>query len=89
MKVDPSGMVWSGMLVTFGGSFIGVTVNVALSESVRFPVSVAVNVMVSAPFQSGSGIPMVAIRLVMVIVSDVFPVVVQVMLLSGSSTSVT
>jgi len=53
VKVVPSVLVWLGMSVTIGGSFIGVTVNVAESKSVAPSVSVAVKVIISAPFQLG------------------------------------
>jgi len=64
-------------------------VNVAVSKSVAPSVSVAVNVMVSAPFQSGYGVVIVAIRLIIEIDSSTFPEYVHSMSSSGSSTSVT
>jgi len=66
------------------------TVKVAGSSSDRSPGSVAVNVMVSMPYQSGSGIPIVATRLTSIVtVRSVLPEYVQLIsssVLSGSST---
>jgi len=65
-------------------------VNIALSSSHRFPGSVALNVMVSVPYQSGSGVLIVAIRLMSIeIVRSVFPVYVQLIWSSELSMSVT
>ena len=66
-----------------------VTVKVVVSVSLAVCGSVAVQVMVSLPYQSVLGVVMVAMRLLMVIVRSVWPVAVQVMVLSGLSMSVT
>ena len=50
------------MSVTTGASLTAVTVKVAGSEAKSRPGSVAVNVMVSEPFQSAFGIVIVATR---------------------------
>ena len=89
MNVAPSGIVWSGMSVIIGLSFIGVTVNVAASEPESPSVSVAMNVIVSAPFQLIDGVVIVAIWSVsIVIISSSSPVYVHVKSSSGSSMSV-
>ena len=62
MKVSPSVMVWSGISLTTGASFTALTVKVAGSSSKRLPGSVALKVIVSEPYQSASGMPMVATR---------------------------
>ena len=74
VNVLPSGMVWLGMSVTMGGSFISVTVNVAGSSSQSPLGSVALKVMVSEPCHCGLGIVIVTMRLTMFTVSCVFPV---------------
>ena len=61
VNVAPSATVWFGISVTTGASLTAVTVNVAGSESVSEPKSVAVNVIVSLPFQSTSSGVIVAI----------------------------
>jgi len=66
------------------------TVNVAGSLSVSKPGSVAVNVIVSIPYQSASGIPIVATRFTSIVtVKSVFPEYVHVISSSVLSTSLT
>ena len=67
VNVPPSDMVWSGMFCADGASFSGVTVNVTSSVSVSAPVSSAVKVMVSAPFQSLFGMVIVAMLFVQIL----------------------
>ena len=55
-------MVWPGISATTGASLTGVIVNVAGSEVDEQPGSVAVNVIVSEPFQSAFGAVIVATR---------------------------
>jgi len=55
---------WFPPIENVGGSLTAKTVNVALSLSDNDPGSVAVKVIVALPFQSSSGIPMVAIPLI-------------------------
>ena len=55
--------VWFAPLVNAGESFTAVTMKLAASESVCPPKSLAVNVIVSEPFQSALGMPIVATRL--------------------------
>ena len=64
------------------------TVYVAGSWFHSPPVSVALKVMVSVPYQSGLGMLIVAMRLLLIVtVSWLFPVYVHVMAVSGSSMS--
>ena len=78
------------MSVTVGGSFIGVTVNVASSSFHKLPGSVALKVMVSLPYQSMFGMVIVAMRLMSIdTVRSVFPVYVQIISLSMLSESFT
>ena len=73
-KLEPSVIAWLGISATTGASLTALTVNVAGSLSARSPGSVAVNVIVSAPFQSASGVVIVAIREAsMLTVSSVLP----------------
>jgi len=66
------------------------TVNVAGSLSVSSPGSVAVNVMVSIPYQSGSGMLIVATRLMSIDTErSVLPAYVQLISSSVLSTSLT
>ena len=90
MNVSPSFIVWSGMSVTIGASFKLLTVKVAGSLSVSSPGSVAVNVIFSPPYQSGSGMFIVATRLMSIVtVRLVFPVYVHVISSTVLSTSLT
>ena len=68
-----STMVWSSPASTTGGSFTAVTVKTAPSLSLASPGSVAVKTIVSLPFQSALGMPIVATRSVMLTVSSMFP----------------
>ncbi len=52
-KFCPVRMLWSGISPTIGASLTGVTMNIAGSESLKGPGSVAVNVIVSLLFHSG------------------------------------
>jgi len=60
VKEVPSAIVWLGISATTGGSLTAVTVKVAASLSDNPPGSPTVNVIVSDPFQSAFGKPMVA-----------------------------
>ena len=62
-----------GYSVTTGGSLTFVTVNVAGSSSHNPPGSVALNVIVSEPYQSALGIVIVATRFTILTVSCEFP----------------
>ncbi len=68
---------------------IALTVKMTSLESASAPESVALNVIVSAPFQSVFGIVIVATRAVISTVSDVLPVYVQIISASVLSTSLT
>ena len=79
-----------GIPDTTGASFTAVTVNAAASESDSRPGSVAVNVIVSLPFQVGDGMAIVATRPASIVtVSSVLPEYVQLRSASRSSTSLT
>jgi len=89
VNVDPSAIVWPGILPTTGASLSGVTVNVARSLSDFPPGSVAVNVMVSEPFQSAFGTLIVATLDTMETVSALLPELVHVICVFALSTSET
>jgi len=77
-KVDPSAIVCPGMSPTTGASFTAVTVKLAISSSYRPPVSVALKVIDSLPFQSALGRLMVATRADIDTVSELLPLYVHV-----------
>ena len=71
---DPSsGKVTSGMSLTTGASFTGLTVNVALPLSDRRSGSVAVKVIVSAPYQSAGAVIVATLSALILTIRLTFP----------------
>ena len=89
--ISDEGVVLWDYTDTTGTSFTWVTVKVAASEAdcTGDPLSVAVKVMVSLPFQLTSGMVMVATRFTILTESAVLPAYVQTIAASAVSTSVT
>ena len=89
-KLPPSVIVSSGIPLTTGGSLTPVTLNQAASESLRPPVSLAWNVIVSAPVQFTSGTVIFARRFASIAtIRSVLPLYVHVISSSRSSASTT